>query len=666
MPQPSTAGRRYVPALDGLRAIAVLAVLAYHLNVGWASGGLLGVGMFFTLSGYLITDILVGHHEQSGDFGLTTFWVHRARRLLPALAVMLVVVASWVTLFERSHLGPLRGDVLAAIGYFSNWWLIFQNVSYFDRFGPPSPLGHLWSLAVEEQFYLIWPWLVVGAFWAVRKLSPTRVRIVLTTTTVVLAIGSAIEMALLFHPTFDNTRVYDGTDTRAFGLLFGAALAFVMPSSAVRTRVRSAPYFDALGLAALVGIGALVATTNDYSSFLYDGGLVVLSLATVALIAVVADPASRLGRLLGFGPLRWVGIRSYGIYLWHFPIIVLTNPDNGSDPSAWTRVGQVAASLVIPALSWRFIEDPIRRGALGRMWERRQQFALGTWVRSGWKPTAVIVSLALLATACVGMSSNGPKADPLTSAASIRMSTSPAPPPSPSPSPSPTPSASPTETGSAPPTIPPISTATTSCRNVVHIGDSTSDGLVSAAYLPDPSKRIDAQYARVGIRSMNIQISGGTSILETIKKGEKNAQDVASSILATGYHGCWVMALGTNDTADVYVGSVLNRAGRIAKMMQLIGPGQPVVWTTVRSLKTSGPYAEANMELWNQALLDACPQFPNMRVYDWASVVQPQWFISDGIHFTSAGYAQRSRLIADSVAHAFPNGKAPSVSCVVQ
>jgi hypothetical protein len=200
----------------------------------------------------------------------------------------------------------------------------------------------------------------------------------------------------------------------------------------------------------------------------------------------------------------------------------------------------------------------------------------------------------------------------------------------------------------------------------VHIGDSTSDGLMSTAYLPDPTKRIDAQYGRVEIRSVNIQISGGTSVLETIKRGEKNAQDVTRSILATGYNGCWMIALGTNDTADVYVGSVLSRAGRISAMMRLIGPNQPVVWTTVRSLKTSGPYAEANMELWNQALRDACGQFPNMRVFDWASVAAPEWFISDGIHFTSAGYAQRSRLLADSVAHAFPQGRAPSPSCFVQ
>jgi len=149
-----------MPGLDGLRAIAVAAVIAFHLGLSWAPGGLLGVGVFFTLSGYLITDLLLGSWESSGGLKLREFWARRARRLLPALFVMLAVVTIWVAIASPSQLGPLRGDVGAASLYVSNWWLAFQHVSYFARFGPPSPLGHLWSLAVEEQFYLIWPWLV--------------------------------------------------------------------------------------------------------------------------------------------------------------------------------------------------------------------------------------------------------------------------------------------------------------------------------------------------------------------------------------------------------------------------------------------------------------------------------------------------------------------------
>ena len=203
-----------MPGLDGLRAIAVLAVIAYHLNFGWASGGLLGVGIFFTLSGYLITDILLTQWDDK-RLRLGDFWLRRARRLLPALFLMLIVVTLWVAIADHSKLSELRGEVASAALYVNNWWQISQHMSYFARFGPPSPLGHLWSLAVEEQFYLIWPWLLLAGVHLVReRRRPIRIRPRLAGVTLVLAAASAIEMAVLFHPTFDATRIYDGTDTR--------------------------------------------------------------------------------------------------------------------------------------------------------------------------------------------------------------------------------------------------------------------------------------------------------------------------------------------------------------------------------------------------------------------------------------------------------------------
>src|SRR5580658_1570746 len=175
MPEPVRGGQRYMPGLDGLRAIAVLAVIAYHLGLGWAPGGLLGVGVFFTLSGYLITDLLLSQHQSSGRLNLVDFWRRRARRLLPALFVMLAVVAGWVALLQRGQLPAVRGAMAAAALYVSNWWLIAQNSSYFARFGPASPLGHLWSLAVEEQFYLIWPWLLwLGLYCTARRSDRSR------------------------------------------------------------------------------------------------------------------------------------------------------------------------------------------------------------------------------------------------------------------------------------------------------------------------------------------------------------------------------------------------------------------------------------------------------------------------------------------------------------
>lgn len=228
MPKPVEGAQRYMPGLDGLRAIAVLAVIAYHLELGWARGGLLGVAVFFTLSGYLITDLLLGQRESSGRLRLANFWIRRARRLLPAVFLMLAVVVAWVTLVDPSRMADLRWEVAAAILYVSNWWNIFENASYFAQYGPPSPLKHLWSLAIEEQFYLLWPWLLLLGLRCVRG------RYLLAGLTLAAAALSAALMWGLYQPGSDPTRVYEGTDTRAFGLLIGAALAMVWPSRHLR------------------------------------------------------------------------------------------------------------------------------------------------------------------------------------------------------------------------------------------------------------------------------------------------------------------------------------------------------------------------------------------------------------------------------------------------
>src|SRR5262249_40876326 len=302
------------------------------------------------------------------------FWLRRARRLLPALFVMLVVVVIWVAIADRSQLSGLRGQVGAAAVYVSNWWQISQHLPYFARFGPPSPLNHLWSLAVEEQFYIFWPWILL---FGVRVVHERRRRISirprLAGVVLVLATASAIEMAVLYHPSFDPSRVYDGTDTRAFGLLFGAALAMVWPSRLLTKRVKpgARTILDIAGTVGLVSILLLVWKTDQYSRFLYQGGLVLLSLATVLVVASAAHPVSRFGRLLGGQPLRWIGVRSYGIYLWHAPVIVLTSPKVATPQVVPLRaVMQVALSFALAALSWRFVEEPVRHGALGRLWKQ--------------------------------------------------------------------------------------------------------------------------------------------------------------------------------------------------------------------------------------------------------------------------------------------------------
>jgi peptidoglycan/LPS O-acetylase OafA/YrhL len=657
MPKPVDGRQRYLPGLDGLRALAVGAVVAYHVNWGWAQGGLLGVGVFFTLSGYLITDILLGQYESAGRLRLADFWLRRARRLLPALFVMLAVVVAWVTLLDRSLLPALRGAVAASAIYVSNWWLIAQHSSYFAQFAPPSPVGHLWSLAVEEQFYLIWPGLLWIGLRCERGRPGASAR--LATVTLLLAAASIVAMALLYRPGYDPTRVYEGTDTRASALLIGAALAFVWPSRHQRAEIANGTRWvlDGLGAAGLAVFALLVWRTGEYSPFLYPTGLVLLSLGTALMVAAAASPASRFGRMLGWRPLRWLGVRSYGIYLWHFPIIVLTTPADGRDTPA-RAVCQVAASVGCAAVSWHFLEEPIRHGALSRWWAqlRGSGWRLGTLGRQAW--IAVPASAALVVLASCGMA-GVVRPGPVSSATAPQPLSAPAP-------------ATRTPTSPAAASRGPDSRATagshqpqsaaaarsagparTSCRAVVHIGDSTSDGLISPDYLPNPRQRIAAQYARVGVTTFIPEISGARSIVETYE-GYPNAYTVAQQLIQQGYRGCWVLALGTNDTADVAVGSSVSLATRIKQMMSLIG-NQPVMWVNVRSLLAAGPYSESNMLLWNRALIQACASHPNMRVYDWAAATKDGWFISDGVHYTSAGYAARARLIASALAAAFPD-----------
>jgi peptidoglycan/LPS O-acetylase OafA/YrhL len=692
MPKPVGHSQRYMPGLDGLRAIAVLAVIAYHLNPAWAPGGLLGVGVFFTLSGYLITDLLLGQREATGRLQLGDFWLRRARRLLPALFLMLAVVVAWVTLLDRSLLPGLRGDVLAAFGYVSNWWNIVREASYFARFGPPPPLDHLWSLAVEEQFYLIWPWLL----WLGLRYIPWRYT--LAGLTLAGAALSAAAMALIYQPGVDPTRIYEGTDTRAFGLLIGAALAMVLPSRGLRAeRINygSRLLIDGAGVVGLVVIGILIWQTSEYSPFLYKGGIVLLSVATVLVLTALVHPASWLGVAVGWRPLRWLGVRSYGIYLWHYPIIVLTAPGPQQRISLSLEVLQGVATIFVAALSWQFFEEPIRRGAIGRIWARtrarltrrrdaprgsnlpRRQFLTGM---------VSVVAVAVLALDCAGLTGMvSPRAE--TSGLSARSEKGPVHPnvsthhTAATQATTPAPEATSVEKTSSEPAAR-ASTQTresksqepesrkaaspvkSSCNSVAYIGDSTSEGMVLPNYLPDAGDRLGAQYARVGAKEQYFEISGARSIVETLSENQASGYAIARDLKAHGFQGCWVIALGSNDTANVYVGSMVGLEARIRRMMRVMGD-QPVLWITVKSLLDTGPYSEKNMQQWNRTVVDACAKYPKMRVFDWASLVEDSWYISDGTHYTSEGYRHRARLSADALAHAFPASGERS-DCVVR
>ena len=347
----------YLPGLDGLRALAVLAVLLYHARPEWLPGGFLGVEVFFVISGFIITRGLLQEWQKSGRIDLRGFWLRRARRLLPALFLLLAGVMAYASMFETEAVAALRGDVLAALAYVTNWHLIFGEQSYFASFEKPSLLLHLWSLAIEEQFYLVWP-LLLAALLPLLRTKGTFALIIAG------IVASTVGMAALYEPGTDTSRLYYGTDTRAAGLLCGAALAFLLSKSRLGAQSRSPLAITLLGVAGLGGLIVAAYAMSETGALLYQGGFLAVSLLSAALI-FGATRDSLLSRLLGVAPLRWVGARSYGIYLWHWPIFLMTWPDQ---PSLDVLAAQVVATVVIAALSYRFVETPIRHGALARAW----------------------------------------------------------------------------------------------------------------------------------------------------------------------------------------------------------------------------------------------------------------------------------------------------------
>jgi peptidoglycan/LPS O-acetylase OafA/YrhL len=651
MPEPITRGERYMPGLDGLRAIAVLAVIFFHLGFGWAPGGLLGVGIFFTLSGYLITDILLGQFMRRGAIHLGRFWLGRARRLLPALFLMLLVVVAWVTIFGPAQPDQFRKAVVSAIFYVNNWQQIAANVSYFARFAPEQPLNHLWSLSVEEQFYIFWPFiLLVGLKFIHERGGAGGLRPRLALWTLALAIVSAIWMAILYHPSLDPSRVYYGTDTRASELLFGAALAMVWPSRKLTKKITAGARrnLDLLGCLGLLIIAIMIWRTGEFSQFLYRGGFVLLSLATVMVLMPLAHPACRLGNVLGCRPLRWIGVRSYGIYLWQTPVIVLTSPQGHHGQDLLRDALQVAAIFLLAALSWKYVEEPIRHGAIGRLLARRRRVGW-SWATFSPEGRVVLVGLGVLCVVAIAGMLGLNKASAEGEQIRVKEATA-------------------AGTKGPVPLTPEqaADSQKTSCRDVVHIGDSTSEGLDSAEYLPDPKERIENRYAEVGVRETHMEVQGARSIEERFE-GEPNAQEVAEAWKAEGYKGCWVLALGTNEAADVAAGSNVGLEERIEKMMNIIG-GEPTLWVNVKTLPDATEfYAEEGMKKWDEELKKACLRYPDMRIYNWAADVKDSWFINDGIHFTSPGYAARAELIAHALAHAFPaKGESPGgAHCVV-
>ncbi len=397
-----------VRGLDGLRALAVMGVVLYHADWKSVPGGFLGVDVFFVLSGYLITSLLLREWQSTGGFRFRAFYQARARRLLPGLFGLLVGAGFAALLFASDAVDMMRRQLLPSIAYYLNWFSIYGHTSYFQQTGRPPLLLHLWSLAVEEQFYLIWPVVVLLVL---RRHRYTRGRRMLRTVAISGALLSTGWMALLaarhgFPVPNDPSRAYYGTDSHASGLMLGAALACVRPLGTWPTLGRyGRNMFDAVGAAALVWLLWIFHTASEFSYWLYRGGFLLYSAVALVVVAVIAHPESRLGYVMSLQPLRWIGERSYGIYLWHWPIFMLTRPAIDVSLTGHANlILRLALTAVAAELSWRFLEQPIRRGALGqllvslralrdRQAERRQRTLARTSVSFG---VAAVLVLSFL------------------------------------------------------------------------------------------------------------------------------------------------------------------------------------------------------------------------------------------------------------------------------
>lgn len=370
-PGPPRVGLPHLPGLDGLRAVAVAAVLAYHIEVGWAQGGFLGVEIFFTISGYLVTSLLLAETAQRGRVDLGEFYRARGRRLLPGLTVCVLGTLAAHHLLLPGAVSGLRDDAIAALTYVYNWLLVFEHVPYSASFERPSPMLHLWSLAIEGQLYLLWPVALVAGL-------AVFGRRVVAALTAVLAGFSAAAMAA-FYDSADTGRVYFGTDTRAAGFLLGATLALCcLPWLRRRVVPVRARILDLSAAVALALLAVVLATTSEFADALYrEGGFAQVGLLTAVVIAAVAHPGTRISQGLGWRPLVWLGQRSYGVYLYHWPVFVLTRPGiDVPDVAVLTDLARVGATLLIAAASYRWIELPVRRGALRRWRSRRFRSAL--------------------------------------------------------------------------------------------------------------------------------------------------------------------------------------------------------------------------------------------------------------------------------------------------
>ncbi len=600
----------YLPGIDALRALAVLAVFFYHADVGWMPGGFLGVDVFFVISGYLITSLLLREFRGGGAVHLGRFWLRRALRLLPAVGVLVAVTMIAAAILEPDRIDAFRDDAVASLFYFANWHFVYGHVSYFEQFQAPSLFTHLWSLSVEEQFYLFWPLV----FAAGMKLFG-RGRLLLGV--LAGALASVVLAWILFDPGADASRVYYGTDTHAVGLLLGVALALVWSPIELRRRRTGAmvgPILDVVGVLALAYLVLSFVHVHDYDLALWHGGYLWLAIVTALLVAVLVHPAARLGNLLGRAPVLWLGLRSYSFYLWHWPVLALTRPGIDVDlPRGVLIPLQLIFVLVLADLSYRYVELPFRgrgkRPALPDNWLRMARPAL---------LVAVVAVVALVGwSGLFGGGENRPDAAAASTRSFARVRAAPVRQPADEAA---IPATKGEATGQSDEPQRPLRPAKHPPR-IIALGDSVMIGAAS---------------------NLAARLGPGFSMNAKVGRQASEFVEIVQQLRREGHHpNALIIQMGDNGPLYGDDMEAIQKATSEVGEVFLINDHAPVSW----------------IDESNHALAEAGEDWPHTTLIDWASVAaENEDELWDGIHLKPAAAGLYARLVNGAVREkvAFP------------
>lgn len=610
---------RYISGFDGIRTLAVIGVILYHLAPYQFQGGFLGVPIFFVVSGYLITDLLFQEWQQNERIDVIGFYIRRVKRLYPALVTLVLATTAYITLFARDLLANIRAVIMTNLLYVYNWYQVAHHESYFDKFGTQSPFTHLWSLSIEGQFYLFWPLIIIILLKFVKKKQP------IFDTMIILAFISALLMAILYRTGQDPSRVYYGTDTRMFSILLGAALAVVWPSTALRkdlpTNLRL--LLDVVGGGALMLLCLMFMQMTGESALVYRGGMFFFSVLSMILVAVVAHPGADMNRLLTNRLFAWIGKRSYGIYLYQYPVLVFFESKiNVADHSFLYALIEVALILVLSDLSYRFLELPLQHFDYSKTWSTLKEFCRRD-SSYGNKRWYMLIPGLIVLLAVVG-----------------------------------------------------ATTGTTS-------GSEAKKDTALEKTIKENDKKVAKQNKNIAAKTSSSEHSSSSADTNTAKQFDLTENEIAKAkqlqITAVGDS---VLAASSTTLQEIfpnmYVDAKVGRqVGEAIPVLQSLAQSGKLADTVLLSEGTNGPYSEQELDqimaivgkerklYWinvhvptrrwqdqvNNDLKVAAKKYPNLKVIDWYTYSKnhPEWFYDDNVHPNSEGLKYYGPYVARQI-----------------